>query len=161
MIRPVSSASCWRANFQSRSREPLEPPPSAVINQAPHPGIELPTHLIEPASDGVDGELPGVVVDSEADIAEVGADVVDPVRDDLAQLLVLEIVSVDLDRFALRPIVATAVLEFAQQFLLLRVDRYHGFAGRLKRLDLRVDIFELGVAIRMFAGFLGLAVGMA
>src|SRR5208337_321616 len=130
-------------------------------HQAPHPGIELPTHLIEPASDGVDGELPGVVVDSEADIAEVGADVVDPVRDDLAQLLVLEIVSVDLDRFALRPIVATAVLEFAQQFLLLRVDRYHGFAGRLKRLDLRVDIFELGVAIRMFAGFLGLAVGMA
>src|SRR5271166_1489707 len=100
-------------------------------HQAPHPGIELPTHLIEPASDGVDGELPGVVIDSEADIAEVGADVVDPVRDDLAQLLVLEIVSVDLDRFALRPIVATAVLEFAQQFLLLRVDRYHGFAGRL------------------------------
>src|SRR5271166_7014885 len=45
-------------------------------------------------SDGVDGELPGVVIDSEADIAEVGADVVDPVRDDLAQLLVLEIVSV-------------------------------------------------------------------
>src|SRR5208337_971130 len=75
-------------------------------HQAPHPGIELPTHLIEPASDGVDGELPGVVVDSEADIAEVGADVVDPVRDDLAQLLVLEIVSVDLDRFALSPIVA-------------------------------------------------------
>src|SRR5208337_197526 len=47
-------------------------------HQAPHPGIELPTHLIEPASDGVDGELPGVVIDSEADIAEVGADVVDP-----------------------------------------------------------------------------------
>src|SRR5271166_2771167 len=148
MIRPVSSASCWRANFQSRSREPLEPPAVGRDHQAPHPGIELPTHLIEPASDGVDGELPGVVVDSEADIAEVGADVGDPVRDDLAQLLVLEIVSVDLDRFALR-------------FLLLRVDRYHGFAGRLKRLDLRVDIFELGVAIRMFAGFLGLAVGMA
>ena len=31
----------------------------------------------------------------------------------------------------------------------------------VKRLDLRVDISELGVAIRTFAGFLGLAVGMA
>jgi hypothetical protein len=38
--------------------------------------------------------LSGVVVDSKADIAVVGADVVDPVGDDLAEFLVFEIVGV-------------------------------------------------------------------
>src|SRR5271167_1992420 len=101
------------------------------------------------------------MVDSKADVAVVGADVVDPVGDDFAEFLVLEIVSVDLDRPTLRAIVAAAVLELAEQFLLLRVDRYHRLILRLKRLDLGVDIFKLGVAIGMFAAFLGLAVGMA
>src|SRR5208283_3536966 len=55
---------------------------------------------------------------------------------------------------ALRPIVAAAVLEFAEQFLLLRVDRYHRLIGGLKRLGLGVDIFKLSVAIGMFAAFL-------
>jgi hypothetical protein len=54
--------------------------------------------------------LSGVVVDSKADIAVVGADVVDPVGDDLAEFLVFEIVGVDLDRPALRAIVAAAAL---------------------------------------------------
>src|SRR6202166_355731 len=79
----------------------------------------------------------------------------------LAQFLVLEIVGVDLDRPTLRAIVAAAVLGLAEQFLLLRVDRYHRLILRLKRPDFGVDIFELGVAIGMFAAFLGLAVGMA
>ena len=54
--------------------------------------------------------MPGIMVDSKADIAVVCADVVDPVGDDLAEFLVLEIVSVDLDRPTLRAIVAAAVL---------------------------------------------------
>jgi len=52
-------------------------------HEALHPGIELPAYLFEPEANGVDGELPGIVIDPEADIAEVGADVVDPVGDDL------------------------------------------------------------------------------
>ena len=97
----------------------------------------------------------------KADVAVVGADVVDPVGDDFAQFLVLEIVGVDLDRPTLRAIVAAAVLELTEQLLLLRVDRYHRLIVGLKLLDLGVDIFELSVAIGMFAAFLGLAVGMA
>jgi hypothetical protein len=69
-------------------------------------------------------------------------------------------VGIDLDRPALRPVVAAPVLEFADQFLLLRVDRYHGLIGGLKRFDLGADIFKLSVAIGMFAAFLGLAVEM-
>jgi hypothetical protein len=37
------------------------------------------------------------MVDSKADVAVVGADVVDPVGDDFGQFLVLEIVGVDLE----------------------------------------------------------------
>jgi hypothetical protein len=53
------------------------------------------------------------------------------------------------------------VLEFADQLLLLCVDRYDGLTGRLKRLDLGVDMLELSVAIGMFAALLGLPVEMA
>src|ERR1700761_1673675 len=126
-----------------------------------HPGITRPADPIEPEPNAVDGELPGIMVDSKADVAVVGANVVDPVGDDFAQFLVLEIVGVDLDRPTLRAIVAAAVLVLAEQFLLLRVDRYHRLILRLKRLDFGVDVFKLGVAIGMFAAFLGLAVGMA
>ena len=101
------------------------------------------------------------MVDSKAEIAVVGADVVDPVGDDLAEFLVFKIVGVDLDRPALRAIVAAAVLELAEQFLLLGVDRYRRLIGRVKLLYLGVDIFELSVAVGMFAAFLGLTVEMA
>src|SRR3984957_12123950 len=104
MVRPVSSASCCSDHFQSRRREPLEPPPSAVIR------ITRPADPIEPEPNAVDGELPGIIVDSKADVAVVGANVIDPVGDDFAQFLVLEIVGVDLVRPALRAIVAGAVL---------------------------------------------------
>src|ERR1700691_4546053 len=101
------------------------------------------------------------MVDSKADPAVVGADVVDPVGDALAEFLVLEIVGVDLDRPTLRAIIAAAFLKLAEHFLFLLVDRYHRLIGVLKLLDLGIDIFKLGVAIGMFAAFLGLAVGMA
>ena len=118
------------------------------------PEITRPADPIEPEPNAVDGELPGIMVDSKADVAVVRANVVDPIGDDFAQFLVLEIVGVDLDRPTLRAIVAAAVLELAEQFLLLRVDRYHRLTFGLKLLDLGVDIFELGVAVGMFAAFL-------
>src|ERR1700733_7098818 len=133
MVRPVSSASCCSDHFQSRTIG------AAAIGgdyEAAHPEITRPADPIEPEPNAVDGELPGVMVDSKADVAVVGADVVDPVGDDFAQFLVLEIVGVDLDRPTLRAIVAAAVLELAEQFLLLRIDRYHRLILRLKRLDL-------------------------
>jgi hypothetical protein len=49
-----------------------------------------------------------------------------------------KIVGVDLDRPTPLAIVAAAVLELAEQFLLLRVDRYHRLIVGLKRLDLGV-----------------------
>src|SRR5271168_4338846 len=123
MVRPVSSASCCSDHFQSRRREPLEPPAIGGDHEAAHPEITRPADPIEPEPNAVDGELPGIMV---------------------------EIVGVDLDRPTLRAIVAAAVLELAEQFLLFRVDRYHRPIVGLKLLDLGVDIFELSVAIGMF-----------
>src|SRR5271168_4168811 len=81
MVRPVSSASCCSDHFQSRRREPLEPPAIGGDHEAAHPEITRPADPIEPEPNAVDGELPGIMVDSKADVAVVGADVVDPVGD--------------------------------------------------------------------------------
>ena len=72
--------------------------------------------------------------------------IVDAMRNNLAFLLVLEVVHVDVDGAALGPIVRAAVPEVADQLLLLRVDGDHRLAGRLRRLYLRVDVLELRVS---------------
>src|SRR3954464_13975450 len=98
------------------------------------------------------------MVDAEADIAVVGADVIDTIGDHLAEVLVLEVVRIDLDRLAFGSVIATGVLEFADQLLLLRVDRDHRQLRRLARLGAGVDMLELRIAIRMVAAILRLAV---
>jgi hypothetical protein len=55
---------------------------------------------------------------------------------------------------------AASVLEVADQFLLLGVDRDGRLAGRLKAADLGVDMLELGIAIGMAGSFARLAVGL-
>src|SRR5208282_2230328 len=52
-------------------------------------GVTLAAHLVEPQPRGIDGKLCRVVVDAETDIATIGADVVDAVRNHLAEILVL------------------------------------------------------------------------
>ena len=78
--------------------------------------------LLPPALDRGDRELGGVVVDPDADPALVVGEVVDAVGDRLAQFLVFEVVGADLDRVALGAPLAPAVLEVADQLLLLGVD---------------------------------------
>src|ERR1700747_3249519 len=108
MVSPVSSANFCSSTFHSRTREPLEPPPSAGIIHRYDSGIALPSHRIAPAANGVDGELSGVVIDADADAAGVRADVVNSVRNGFAEFLVDEVVHVDLVGTALGPIVAAA-----------------------------------------------------
>jgi hypothetical protein len=63
------------------------------------------------------------VVDAEADIATIGANVINAIRHHLAEFLVLEVVGIDLDRPAFGSIITAGVLKLANQLLLLRVDR--------------------------------------
>ena len=100
----------------------------------------------------------GVVVDAEPHPALVGGDVVDAVGHDLAEPLVLEIVDADRLRCALRPQLAAAGLEVADELLLLRVDRDRRLAVGLMAQDQPVDGLELLVAVRMHAALPRLAV---
>ena len=122
-------------------------------------GISAP-HRREPATDGVDREFGGVVIDADADATGVRADIVDAIGNGLAELLVNEVVHIDVDRDALRSIIAAGVLVFADQFLFLGVDRDHRLTGGLIRFDLRVDVLELRVAIGMASAFLALAIDL-
>ena len=86
-----------------------------------HVRIALAADPLDPAADRVDRELGRVAGDAETDPASIGAHIVHAVRHDLAQLLVDKIMRVDAMRIALGPIIAAAVLEVADQLLLLRI----------------------------------------
>src|SRR5208337_1159553 len=113
-------------------------------------------HAREPRADGLDRELRGIAGDADADEAGVGRHVVDAVRHDLAQILVLEVVHVDAQRIALRPIVGATILEVADQLFLLRIDGDDGLAFCLSGHDFRIDVLELRVTVQMLRAFLGL-----
>jgi hypothetical protein len=64
-------------------------------------------------------------------------------------------------RAAFGPIIRAAVLEVADELLLLGVDRDDGLACGLGRNHLRVDVLELRIAIGMARALKGLAVDLA
>jgi len=61
---------------------------------------------------------------------------------------------------AFRTIIGSAILEVADQLLLLGVDGDDGLLLSLRRNDFRVDIFELGIAVGMLGAFI-FAIGLA
>jgi hypothetical protein len=100
------------------------------------------------------------VVHPHADPPRVAGQIVDPVRDRFPVLRDEEIVHPHRRGLPFRPPLATGVLEVADQFLLLRVDRDDRLGRRLEPPDLLVDVPELGVAIGMGRPFAGLAIGL-
>ena len=55
-------------------------------------------------------------------------------------------------------IISSAILEVANQFLLLGVDGDDGLLLGLRHNDFRADVFELGVSVRMFRAFIRLTI---
>src|SRR4029077_4251774 len=95
---------------QPRARA-VGPPAVCRDHQLTHAGVARAPNPIEPSADRLHRELGRVVRDADADPADVGGRVVDAMRHHLAQLLVLEVVHVHVQRVAFGPIICTAVLE--------------------------------------------------
>ena len=119
-------------------------------------GEALAAEVLPPASDRVDRERGGVVVDPDLDPTLVVGEVVDPVGDRLAEFLVLEVVDADQLGLALRAPLPTAVLEIADQLLLLGIDRDRRLLGGDRRLDPLVDVAKLRVAVGVARALSGL-----
>src|SRR5271154_934261 len=100
------------------------------------------------------------MVDAETHPPGIGCHVIDAIRRDLAELLVDEVVHSDEVRTTRRTIIAAAVFEVADQFLFLRINRYHWLSCRLKSQNLAVNMLELAIAVRMTAALFGLAIGV-
>lgn len=100
------------------------------------------------------------MIDADADPALVGPDIVDAIRDRLAQGLVHEVVNAHEFGRSLGLPFASAVLEIAKEFLLFRIDRNRRVVAILKALHLVVDVLELGVAVRVLRPFTRLTVAL-
>ena len=123
--------------------------PVGVDVDSPHVREGAFADRLPPAYDGLGGELGGVVADAEVDEPGVVVDAVDAVGGDPAELGQGEVVVEHPPGVAPPPVLAPAVFEIADQFLLFRVHGYDRVARGDELLGLRVDEAELAVAVRV------------
>src|SRR6201996_8531613 len=121
-------------------------------------GVARLSEFPPPAPDAFHREGGRIAGDAEVDPAGIGGDVVDTVGRHLAQFGKHEIMHPDGFGIALGTQFTTAILEISDEFLLLRVDRDGRLSGGLERVDLRIDVLELRVPVRMARALAGLAV---
>src|SRR5467141_390174 len=159
MSRPNSLASFCNSRFHSRTREPLLPPPSAVISNRVASGYRArPTvlhhwRMLLTANAAVSWSTP-------THPTRIGGEVVDPVRHRAAELLDQEVVDPDFFRVALGAIFAPVVAEIADQFLFLGVDGDHWLPFGQRRGHLGVDVAELRIPVGVAVALGGLAVAL-
>jgi hypothetical protein len=100
------------------------------------------------------------MVDADAHPTRVGGKIVDAIGHSTTEVGDDKIVHANFLRLALRPPFAASVLEVADQFLLLGVDRDRRLPCRQRFLHPIVDVVELRIAIGMLPALARLAVGL-
>ena len=108
-VRSRRRASC-SSILNSRTRDPLEPPPSAVIMIWSVSGYLSQPIRSSQRRDRVDRELRRIIVDANAHTAGVGGDVIHAIRYDLAEFGVDEVMRLYRVGTAFRPVIAAGVL---------------------------------------------------
>jgi hypothetical protein len=114
-------------------------------------GVHCLALLLPPAAQGRHRERGGVMIGPHADPAGVGPQVVDPVGDRLAQLLVGEVVHQHPLGLARRPPLGATIGKAADQLLLLGVHADDQQASGQVLLGLLVDVAKLRVSVRCWA----------
>ena len=107
------------------------------------------THLVPPATDAVDSKLRSVVVDPHANPSLVVKQIVHAVGSHLTERLDQEVVNTHLFRLTFGKPLLPDILEISDLFLLFRIHRDHRLAAFQESLHAGVDVFELGISIRM------------
>src|SRR6266540_5289475 len=113
-----------------------------------------------PPADGSNRKLRSVMVNADVHPSFLASDIIHTVWNCLSGLAIDEVVNENPDRVSNRLPFASVVLEVADQFLLLRVDRDDRIEAREKRRRLRVDVLELRVPIDVLFSFAHLGVGV-
>jgi hypothetical protein len=116
--------------------------------------------MAPPAPDRFHGKLGGVVIDPNTDPTGVGRHIIDPIRNDLAQLLVGKVVDPYRLGFTLGAPLPATISELTDQLFLLGINRHDRLSLPLESLHPPVDMLKLGVAVRVLAAFNRLAVGL-
>jgi hypothetical protein len=102
----------------------------------------------------------GVVGDAEIDPPGVGGDVIDTVRDRLAEFGNGKVVHPHWLGLALGPQLTSAVLEVPDKLLLLGIDRDCRIAGGLESGHLGIDVLELGGTVGVAGTLARLGMGL-
>ena len=123
-------------------------------------GIACPAEPLPPAANALDRKFGGIGIDPDIDPSLVGGNVIDAVRRHLTQALDLEVMDAHRLGISLAPQLAAAVLEVADQFLLLGVDGNRRITGGDRRLTGGVDVLELGISVGVVGSLAGLAISL-
>ena len=114
---PSSRASFCNSTVHNRTRFPLEPPQSAVIDeQLPAPGVSRLPQALPPAPDALHRECRRIAADPDIDPADIVDHVMDTAGDRLARLLVGKVMDADLFGGAFRTPLAARIPEIPHQF---------------------------------------------
>ena len=92
--RAALAANFANSIFQARTRDPLEPPPSAQINNRSALGYRPFADGVPPAAERLNSERGGVMVGADRHPSGVRGHVVDAVRDRFSEFLVRKVVHV-------------------------------------------------------------------
>ena len=105
-------------------------------------GIALLAEPLPPAANALDRKFGGIGINPDVDPSLVSGNVIDAVRRHLAQPFDLEVMDTHRLGISLAAQFPAAVLEVADQFLLLGVDGNRWITGDDRRLYRGIDVFE-------------------
>src|SRR5262245_29433327 len=122
--------------------------------------IDLVTHVRPPPPQGLSRKFGRVMINPDTHPALVRDQVINPVGNHLAQLLIAEVVHVDAFGPPTQLPFTATVAEWPDEFLFLGIHRHDRLALPVERFDPPADVLKLRNPIRMVTAFESLPSGL-